>query len=99
MGGGRSPAQPPPEGPAPPPPLVFTFPNRIVFGVGSLRTLPDEIRRLNVTRPLVVADPGIVASGLADAVLRLLDSPLLFTDVEANPTEADVLAGAERFRS
>jgi alcohol dehydrogenase class IV len=48
---------------------------------------------------MVVADPGIVASGLADAVLRLLDSPVLFTDVQANPTEADVLAGAERFRA
>jgi len=50
-------------------------------------------------RPLVVADPGIVACGLADAVLGLLDAPVLFTDVQPNPTEADVLAGAERFRA
>ncbi|MDR3620128.1 MAG: iron-containing alcohol dehydrogenase [Paludisphaera borealis] len=98
-GDGPPSAQPSSDAPSPLPPSIFTFPNRIVFGAGSLRSLPGELRRLNVARPLVVTDPGLVGSGLADAVLDLLESPVLFTEVQANPTEDDVLAGAERFQA
>ena len=85
-------------GPVSTPPSIFTFPNRIVFGAGSLRSLADELRRLNVSRPMVVTDPGLAASGLVGPVLSLLESPVLFTEVQANPTEPDVLTGVERFR-
>src|SRR5206468_7881952 len=32
-------------------------PMRVVFGTGTLRQLPDELSRLGVTRPLVLATP------------------------------------------
>lgn len=89
----------PTEGaPAPTPPSIFTFPNRIVFGAGSLAWLAVELRRLKVARPMVVTDPGLAASGLVDVVSAHLESPVLFTEVQANPTEPDVLAGLDRFR-
>jgi alcohol dehydrogenase class IV len=85
--------------PTPPPPSIFTFPNRIVFGAGALRWLPEELRRLNVRRPMVVTDAGLTASGLADAAVGLLESPVVFDEVQANPAEADVARGVERFRA
>src|SRR5437588_13109756 len=41
---------------------TFTFPNRILFGVGSRRRLAGELARLGVSRPLVVTDAGLDAS-------------------------------------
>jgi 4-hydroxybutyrate dehydrogenase len=44
-------------------------------------------------RPLVVTDPGLVTSGLVAEVIGPIETAVLFHDVQANPTEADVLAG------
>ena len=52
------------------PPSVFTFPNRILFGDGARAHLAGELARLGVARPLVVTDPGLVASGLVVARAR-----------------------------
>jgi alcohol dehydrogenase class IV len=49
---------------------------------------------------LVVTDPGLVASGLVDEVIGPLErTAVLFQDVQANPTEDDVLAGHEAYVS
>ncbi len=82
-----------------PSPAVFTFPNRILFGVGSLRSLAEELDRLGVSKPLIVTDAGLVATGMTGEVQALLNDSVLFAEVQANPTEADVLAGVARFRS
>ena len=50
-------------------PAIFTFPNRILFGDGARAELPAELARLGVKRPLVVTDPGLVASGLVAEVV------------------------------
>jgi alcohol dehydrogenase class IV len=83
------------ETPSPAAPATFTFPNRVLFGRGARASLAVELGRLGVSRPLVVTDPGLVASGLVAEVIGPLDSAVLFQDVQANPTEDDVLAGLE----
>lgn len=80
-------------------PAIFTFPNRILFGDGARRSLAEEMARLGVGRPLVVTDGGLVAAGLVDAVAAELEGAVLFRGVSANPTEADVLAGLDVYRS
>lgn len=81
------------------PPAVFTFPNRILFGDGARAALPAELARLGVRRPLVVTDPGLVACGLAAAVVGPLGpSAVVFDAVQANPTEADVLEALAVYR-
>lgn len=82
-----------------PAPAVFAFPNRILFGEGSLRSLPGELAGLGIARPLLVTDAGLAASGLAARVGALLDDAILFDGVQPNPTEADVLKGLDRYRS
>jgi alcohol dehydrogenase class IV len=80
-------------------PAILTFPNRIIFGAGARAELPRELARLGVARPLVVTDPGLRASGLAAEVVAALESTVLFDGVQANPTEADVLAGLDRYHA
>jgi choline dehydrogenase len=60
-------------------------PTRIVHGPGGLSRLGDLVRELDVTRPLLVTDQGVVAAGLAEAGLRHLEDAVVFDDVYANP--------------
>ena len=78
-----------------PVPAIFTFPNRILFGEGARTRLAAELARLGVSRPLVVTDRGLVASGLVDEVGGRLESATVFGEVHANPTEGDVLAALQ----
>src|SRR4051794_8986651 len=77
---------------------TLTFPLRVRLGVGARAELAGGLARLGVTRPLVVTDPGLEATGLvAEVVGRLGVGPgaevAVFSGVEANPDEASVLAG------
>ena len=79
---------------------IFTFPNRILFGDGARRDLAGELAHLGIRRPLVVTDPGLVASGLVGEVTGSLgETAVVFSGVSANPTEEDVLAGLDAFLS
>ena len=80
-------------------PALFTFPNRILFGEGCRALLGAELARLGVRRPLVVTDPGLEANGLAAAAAATIEAPVVFSRVQANPTEADVLAGLDVYRA
>jgi alcohol dehydrogenase class IV len=82
-------------------PAIFTFPNRIVFGAGARTQLAAELARLGVVRPLVVTDPGLEASGLSRTVMAAggLERAVLYSRVQANPTEDDVLGGLDRYRT
>jgi 4-hydroxybutyrate dehydrogenase len=78
----------------------FTFPNRIYFGAGTRRLLAGELARLSISRPLVVTDPGLIATGLlAEVVGPLGKQAVVYGEVKSNPTEGDVLAGLDCFRS
>ena len=75
---------------------------RIVSGAGSALELSEQCRRLGVSRPLLVTDPGLVAIGLVQpAVEALSDAGMevsLFDQVREDPPEATVLAAAEQGR-
>jgi alcohol dehydrogenase class IV len=71
----------------------------VVFGPGTRQSLAAELSLLGITRPLVVTDPGLVAAGLVAEFPSLSGTGTLFDDVQANPTEADVLAGLDRYRN
>jgi alcohol dehydrogenase class IV len=82
------------------PAATFTFPNRILFGAGTRGSLASELARLGVARPLVVTDPGLLATGLVTEVLAPLGRQAVVSgNVQANPTEDDVLAGLALYRN
>ena len=76
---------------------------RIINGSGSSLELAAELRRLGVSRPLLVTDPGLMSIGLVQPVLEALASAdlaaVVFDQVREDPPEAVVLAAAELGRS
>jgi alcohol dehydrogenase class IV len=91
--------KPPPDGSLGRPVATFTFPNRILFGVGAHGLLEAELGRLGIERPLIVTDPGLLAAGLVGPVLAPLGQrAVVYSGVQANPTEDDVLGGLAVYR-
>ena len=72
----------------------------VQLGFDSLAFLPQECLRVGINRPLVVTDKGVVAAGLVQRVLDVLEagSPPVFDDTPSNPTQAMVIAAADLYR-
>ena len=77
----------------------FSFPTRILFGPGSIEKLPEELRQREMKRPLLVTDEGLARTAVFERVRKLIPDCAVFTAVEPNPTEKNVLDGAELYRS
>jgi alcohol dehydrogenase len=71
---------------------------RVVFGAGSVERLGALARELGMTHVLLVADPGIVASGHAGRAERILRAARVavtsFNGFDANPDTDMAAAGA-----
>src|SRR5712692_3618056 len=75
----------------------------MVHAIGALSALGQETAALNVKRPLVVTDQGIVKAGLLNEALKPLRAagldPVTYDQVRANPGIALVDAGARYYKS
>lgn len=78
---------------------IINYLTTIMFGAGAIGSLPEALRELGVSRPLVVSDHGIKAAGLLDgkSMSHLAGAPF-FLDVPTNPTESAVLAALDAYR-
>ena len=78
-------------------PFDFHLRTRVLFGDGTLTRLGDLASELSFTRALIVADPGIVATGhveRASAALRAAGiTSFVFADFDSNPDTRMVEAG------
>jgi alcohol dehydrogenase class IV len=73
---------------------------RIEFAEGEIARLRDHATTLGMTRPLVVTDRGLVATGMVDRVTGLLGGDIaVFADTPANPTEAAAEAASALYRT
>jgi len=81
----------------------FELPTRIEYGVDSLGKLVDFVEELGARKVLIVTDRGIEASGLLSAISDQLKHARLeleiFSDVESNPKDHNVHAGAKMAQS
>lgn len=77
-------------------PPTITYLTNIWFGAGVVRELPEIAAGLNIRRPLVVADPGVVAAGLVERVFGR--GAIVFDAVDPNPDENAVRAGVAFYR-
>jgi len=73
----------------------FSFPTRIIFGVGSIEKLTAEAAASGMARPLIVTDRGLVSTAVFQRIAALLPGAAVFSGVAPNPTEKNVLDGAE----
>ena len=81
--------------------LVKFHAPEMVFGLNSLAEAGFAAARLGARRPFVVTDPGIIAAGwVAELVGHLREvglSPILWSDVTANPKDYEIARGYEHY--
>ncbi len=72
----------------------------IEFGAGSISSLADATGELGIKRPLLVADKGVQAAGLAAKALAHLPAGTpVFLDTPPNPTESAVKAALAQYKA
>jgi hypothetical protein len=79
----------------------ISYLTRIQFDFGALALLPDELRNVNILRPLIVSDKGLVAAGVVERVRAILPAEMsvsVYDGTPENPTEAAVTDALRLFR-
>jgi alcohol dehydrogenase len=71
--------------------MRFRSPSTLLFGRGRLADVPAVLRELGAQRPLVVTDPGVAGTGIAELLLAALENagqePALWSGAAAEPDE------------
>lgn len=76
----------------------FVLPSTIKYGKGIVRELDNVLNEMEAKKIMVVCDPGILAAGIMDKVIKHVGSDkdvVIFSEIEANPKDYNVQAGAE----
>ncbi len=77
---------------------TFCFPTTVLFGNGAVEKLPEDLARRGLRRPLVVTDAGLARTPVFARVLERAPGGVVFSAVDLNPTEKNVLDGVECYR-
>lgn len=84
------------------PTMNWSYPTAIKFGPGRIRELAEHCRAAGITRPLLVTDRGLAGLPITRAALDVLEAGglgrAIFSEVDANPTEANMQAGIAAYR-
>ncbi len=78
---------------------TFSFPTTIVFGAGTVERLAGELDKRKVRRPLLVTDAGIQRAAVFERVRQLVPEAAIFSKVDPNPTEQNVLDGVAEYKT
>jgi alcohol dehydrogenase class IV len=77
---------------------TFSFPTTILFGAGAVGRLPEELSKRGISRPLLVTDAGLARTAVFERVASLAPGAVVFSAVEPNPTERNVLDGLASYQ-
>jgi alcohol dehydrogenase class IV len=77
----------------------WSYPTTVRFGPGRIRELPRACEVAGIAKPLFVTDTGLADLPITRNALALLPGAGFFSDVKANPIDANVEAGVEAFRA
>lgn len=81
------------------PEAKFSFPTTVLYGAGTSSRLPEELQRLQMSKPLFVTDRGLRGGEVVERVQKLLPEAQVYSDVDPNPTERNVLDGVAFYQS
>jgi alcohol dehydrogenase class IV len=73
---------------------IYSFPTTIAYGPGAVAGLPEELAKRNMRRPLIVTDAGLARTPVLGRIQELVPGAPVYTSVDPNPTEKNVLDGA-----
>ena len=80
----------------------WNYPTTIWFGNGRVATVASACRQLGMERPLLVTDEALVKLDITEHVRARLEADALdyclFSEVQGNPTGANVQAGVRYYR-
>ncbi|NCD26040.1 MAG: iron-containing alcohol dehydrogenase [Deltaproteobacteria bacterium] len=81
----------------------FFIPSVTLIGIGASKQIPDKIRALGGSKPLIVTDKGITGCGLTKQITDLLDAAGMkyevYDDTIPNPTDKNVHDGVDVYKS
>ncbi len=80
----------------------FFIPSVTLIGIGAAKSIPEKIKALGGSKPLIVTDKGIVKAGICKQITDLLDAAkmtyVVYDDTIPNPTDDNVHAGVEVYK-
>ena len=80
----------------------WSYPTAIKFGPGRIQELPAACTEVGIARPLLVTDRGLASLEITQKALDFIQAAglehALFSDVDPNPTEENLLAGIDAYR-
>ena len=80
----------------------FFIPSVTLIGIGAAKQIPDKIKALGGSKPLLVTDKGVVAVGICKQVTDLLDAAnmpyVVYDETVPNPTTGNVHAALAIYR-
>ncbi|MCV6597143.1 MAG: iron-containing alcohol dehydrogenase [Mangrovicoccus sp.] len=81
----------------------WSYPTAIRFGAGRIAELAEACAAAGITNPLLVTDRGLASLPITAKALDVLEAAglgrALFAEVDPNPTELNLAAGVEVFKT
>ncbi len=81
----------------------WSYPTTIKFGAGRISELAAQCKAVGMARPLLVTDRALAALPITAQALDILEAAglgrALFSEVDPNPTEANMQAGLQVYRA
>ena len=80
--------------------MNWNYPTTIWFGDQRINEIQKACESLNIHKPLIVTDPGILKTNIIEKInFSLTDKANIFSDVQSNPTGNNVELGVSYFNS
>ena len=80
----------------------WNYPTQVRFGVGRISEISSACSDLNISRPLIVTDIGLVNSQVVLNVISSIKKTglniSLFSEVQGNPVGKNIIDGAHVYR-
>jgi alcohol dehydrogenase class IV len=79
----------------------WSYPTEIRFGEGRIKELVEVCQLNNINRPLFVTDHGLLGLETTHDVIKVMKANFsceVFSDVDSNPTEKNLISGVEAFK-
>ena len=80
--------------------MNWNYPTPIWFGLNRAKEIENACNNLNIKKPLIVTDPGILKTNIISKINNALNNEaVIYSDVQGNPTGSNVMNGGKVFHS